>query len=123
MATAALARPNTSYGMSSNYNNNYNTNVVGQMQPAQNPPLKQVPNTSNYGSVTYVAPGQVYTAQPVTYVAPQLTFNPPQVSYTGQTVVYAQPAADASGPQVLNMAQAAGNAYSAPAPAAPAPAY
>lgn len=43
------------------------------MQPSSNPNMKQ---QANYGSssVTYTAPGQVYTAQPVTYVAPQVLY-------------------------------------------------
>jgi hypothetical protein len=81
----------------------------GMMQPSQSPQMKTVPNTAYYAPITWTAPGQVYNAQPVTYVAPQLSFSPPQVNYQGQLVTYSQPAAESTGPQVLNMEY--GNSY------------
>jgi hypothetical protein len=108
LASAAIARPNNGYGQQYNSGSSSSgyggKNIIVPMSQGQTPSLKQVANNNaNQGSITWTAPGQVYTAQPVTYVAPQLTFTPPQVNYQGQTVVYTQPAAESSGPQVLNM--------------------
>jgi hypothetical protein len=108
LASAAIARPNNGYGQQYNSGSSSSgyggKNIIVPMSQGQTPALKQVANDNvNQGSITWTAPGQVYSAQPVTYVAPQLTFTPPQVNYQGQTVVYTQPAAESSGPQVLNM--------------------
>ena len=61
LAGVAVARPNMSYGgSSSSYGGS--SNHGGEMKPSANPAMKQQSNYGQY-SVTYTAPGQVYTAK------------------------------------------------------------